>query len=55
MSKLITPGRFIYSIGIIALAILCIISKDFIVGRPPVWPAGIKINPALAYISGASS
>ena len=53
MSKLITPGRFTYSIGIIALAILCMISKEFIVGRPPAWPVGIKINPALAYISGA--
>jgi uncharacterized membrane protein YphA (DoxX/SURF4 family) len=53
MSKLIIPGRFIYSTGIIALAIVCVISKDFIVGRPPAWPAGFKINPALAYISGA--
>jgi uncharacterized membrane protein YphA (DoxX/SURF4 family) len=52
MSKLIIPGRFIYSTGIIALAVLCIISKDFIVGRPPVWPSGFNINPALAYISG---
>lgn len=51
MNKLIIPGRFMYSIGIIALAILCIVSKDFIVGRPPEWPAGFKINPALAYIS----
>jgi uncharacterized membrane protein YphA (DoxX/SURF4 family) len=52
MSKLINIGRFIYSIGIISLATLCFISKDFIVGRPPVWPVGIKINPALAYVSG---
>src|SRR5450631_4405531 len=53
MSKLIIPGRFIYSTGIIALAVLCMVSGDFIVGRPPAWPAGFKINPALAYISGA--
>ncbi|HMC85996.1 MAG TPA: hypothetical protein VKI61_10735, partial [Chitinophagaceae bacterium] len=52
MSKLIIPGRFIYSTGIIALAVLCMVSKDFIVGRPPAWPAGFNINPALAYISG---
>jgi uncharacterized membrane protein YphA (DoxX/SURF4 family) len=52
MSKLIKPGRLIYSTGIIALAVLCMISKDFIVGRPPAWPVGFKINPALAYISG---
>jgi uncharacterized membrane protein YphA (DoxX/SURF4 family) len=52
MSKLIIPGRVIYSTGIIALAIVCMISKDFIIGRPQGWPAGFKINPALAYISG---
>lgn len=52
MNKLITAGRFMYSAGIIALAIICFISKDFIVGRPPAWPAGFKINPALAYTSG---
>jgi uncharacterized membrane protein YphA (DoxX/SURF4 family) len=52
MNKLITPGRFIYATGIMALAILCLVSKDFIVGRPPMWPIGFKINPALAYISG---
>jgi uncharacterized membrane protein YphA (DoxX/SURF4 family) len=52
MSKLIIPGRFIYSTGIIALAVLSMVSKDFIVGRPPAWPAGFKMNPALAYISG---
>jgi uncharacterized membrane protein YphA (DoxX/SURF4 family) len=51
MSKLIIPGRIIYATGIIALAVLCLISKDFIIGRPPGWPVGFKINPALAYIS----
>ncbi len=52
MSKLITTGRFIYATGIIGLAILCLVSRDFIVGRPPMWPVGFNINPALAYISG---
>jgi uncharacterized membrane protein YphA (DoxX/SURF4 family) len=52
MNKLITTGRFMYSAGVIALAIICFISKDFIVGRPPAWPAGFRVNPALAYISG---
>ncbi len=52
MNKLIIYGRFIYSTGIIALAVLCMVSKDFIVGRPPAWPSGFNINPALAYISG---
>jgi uncharacterized membrane protein len=54
MSKLIPPGRIIYAVGIIALGILCIISKDFIVGRPPAWPAGFDVNPALADISGTA-
>jgi uncharacterized membrane protein len=48
---LINPGRIIFSIGIAGLAILCVISKDFILGRPPAWPEGIIVNPALAYLS----
>ena len=52
MNKLITAGRFIYAAGIMALAVLCMVSGDFIVGRPPAWLASFKINPALAYISG---
>ena len=52
MDKLLKPGRIIFAIGIIALGILCIVTKDFIVGRPPVWPVGFRINPALGYISG---
>jgi uncharacterized membrane protein YphA (DoxX/SURF4 family) len=52
MNKLVTPGRLIYAIGIISLAVLCLVFKDFIVGRPPAWPSGFNINPALAYISG---
>ena len=42
-----------FATGILALSILCIINKDFIVGRPPAWPATFTINPALAYISAA--
>jgi uncharacterized membrane protein YphA (DoxX/SURF4 family) len=52
MNKQITAGRFIYATGIFGLAVVCIISKDFIVGRPPAWPEGFHINPAFAYISG---
>ncbi|MEO6454457.1 MAG: hypothetical protein ABIN97_10310, partial [Ginsengibacter sp.] len=54
MDKLIKPGRIIFAIGIIGLGILCIISKDFIIGRPPTWPAGFNVNPELAYISGTA-
>lgn len=51
MNRLVQNGRIMFSAGIIGLAILCIIFKDFIVGRPPAWPAGFDVNPALAYIS----
>ena len=55
MNKLIKPGRIIFATGIIALGILCIISKDFIVGRPPAatWAASIPGKLAWAYISGS--
>lgn len=53
MDKLIKPGRIIFATGIIGLGILSFISKDFIVGRPPAWTAGLAVNPVLAYISGA--
>ena len=53
MYKLLKPGQLIFAIGIIALAILCFITKDFIVGRPPAWPEKFSINPGLAYLSGS--
>ncbi len=53
MNKLVKPGRIIFALGMMALAVLCIISKDFILGRPPVWPVCLDLNPALAYISAA--
>lgn len=54
MNKLIRPGQIIFAAGIIALGIICMISKDFIVGRPPAsaWAAGIPGQLAWAYISG---
>ena len=54
MNKLLQPGRIMFAIGIIGLGVLCIISKDFIVGRPPAWPAGWNVNPILAYVSGTA-
>jgi uncharacterized membrane protein len=53
MKQLLQTGRIVFAIGIAALGILCFILKDFIVGRAPNWPAGISINPALGFISGA--
>jgi uncharacterized membrane protein len=52
MEKLTKPGRIMFALGIIALSILGMISKDFIIGRPPAWPVNFGINPALAYTSG---
>jgi len=53
MNKLIKPGRSIFATGIIMLGILCILSKDFIVGRPPSWPLAWQVNPVLAYLSAS--
>jgi uncharacterized membrane protein len=52
MKKLSEPGRVMYAIGLIGLAVISFISKDFIVGRPPAWPASLSLDPALAYVSG---
>jgi len=54
MNKQITAGRIIYATGIFGLAVVCIISKDFIVGRPPAWPAGFNINPAFAWFTAVA-
>lgn len=54
MEKLVTPGRIMYALGIIALAILGIKYQDFIIGRPPAWSESFAaVKPALAYISSA--
>jgi uncharacterized membrane protein len=52
MKKLAEPGRIMYAIGLIGLSIICFISKDFIVGRPPAWSSSFTLNPGLAYVSG---
>ncbi|HMH34177.1 MAG TPA: hypothetical protein VK543_14165 [Puia sp.] len=54
MEKLKNAGRIIFAIGLIGLGVVCFIAKDFIVGRPPAWPAAMNVNPALAYISGTA-
>jgi hypothetical protein len=40
MNTLLKPGRIIFATGLLALGVICFISKDFIVGRPPAWQAG---------------
>ncbi len=54
MEKLLPAGRLIFALGIFALGVLCFLSGDFIVGRPPAWPEGLALNPALGYVSGAA-
>ena len=52
MPKSLTAGRIMFALGMIGLAILGIINRDFIVGRPPAWSATFEgINPILAYAS----
>jgi len=41
-----------FASSFLVLGMLCIIYKDFVVGRPPEWPAAFRI-PALGYITGA--
>jgi uncharacterized membrane protein len=53
MDKLLKPARIIFSLGMLALGVVCFIVKDFIVGRPPAWRVALEINPALAYVSGS--
>jgi len=42
-----------FGTGFIGLSILCILSRDFIVGRPPAWPSGFVFSYVLGYISAA--
>jgi uncharacterized membrane protein len=55
MFNLVKTGRMMFAAGIMALGMLCIAYKDFLVGRPPAWPASFHLNPALGYITGALS
>jgi uncharacterized membrane protein len=52
MHKLINPGRIMFATGILGLGVLCLISKDFIIGRPHAWPEGWEVNPALGMVTG---
>jgi uncharacterized membrane protein len=53
MINLIRTGQIIFGVGSIGLAILGVLSKDFVVGRPPAWTTELGPNPALAYVSAA--
>ncbi|MBN9299064.1 MAG: hypothetical protein J0I41_18840 [Filimonas sp.] len=53
MKKITATGTIMFSLGMIALAIISFLSQDFIVGRPPAWPGTLHINPLFAYLSGS--
>jgi len=53
MNKLLQPGRIIFSLGIIALGVLSLIMQDFIIARPPEWPADMGGKSIWAYGAGA--
>jgi len=53
MTKLIYTGRLMFALGMTGLAVVSILNKDFIIGRPPAWGKNIDPNPVLAYISAA--
>ena len=47
---LINAGRVMFAIGLIGLASLGFISHDFILGRPPAWPAGFDSKETLTLV-----
>jgi uncharacterized membrane protein len=53
MDRLVISGRIIYAIGLLGLGVLCILSKDFIIGRPPSWPETFSAAPVIGYASAA--
>ncbi|HMH20170.1 MAG TPA: hypothetical protein VK563_00270 [Puia sp.] len=52
MNNFLRYGRLFFALGIIALGVVCLIVGDFIVGRPPEWPAQVAGKLAWAYIAG---
>ena len=55
MPKLISVGRIMFALGLMALGILQFFTKDYIVARPPSphWSSDIPGKLTWAYISGA--
>src|SRR6185503_8424220 len=47
---LVNAGRVMFALGLIGLAILGFIKNDFIVGRPPAWPAGFGGKETLSLV-----
>jgi uncharacterized membrane protein len=54
MKNLLSTGRIMFAAGMAGLGVLCLLDKDFIIGRPKPWNTLLPDwNPALAYISGS--
>jgi len=52
MPRLISVGRMMFALGMLGLAFICVLTQDFIIGRPPALPAQfIGIAPLLGYVS----
>jgi len=52
MNNFLKYGRLFFALGIIALGVICLITGDFIIGRPPGWPANMPGKLIWADISG---
>lgn len=53
MNRSVTPGQGLFAVGMACLGILSIMQGDFIVGRPPAWPAVLHLEPMIGYVAGA--
>jgi len=53
MNRSVTPGQGFFAVGMACLGLLSIIYGDFIVGRPPAWPASLHLTPIIGYIAGS--
>lgn len=53
MQPLKLTGRTFYALAMAGLGFLCIVYKDFIIGRSPATPWIAALNPALGYAGGA--
>ena len=51
MTRLLHTGRYMFLAGIVALAALCIVNKDFIIGRPPAWNFYSSLNPGISQLA----
>ena len=52
MNRSVTPGQGFFAVGMACLGLLSILYGDFIVGRPPAWPAALHLTPAIGYVAG---